>query len=136
MKEEGSAAVRLGKLLGKGLLWVIGIFLFIGVSANVAPSVFPESRWAYGLKYSTDSSRVTIDPKPGDSDFLYSPVGDKGCHYKKIVSVILYSRDRTTNKPIVSDDGGRTWRRDEEIPDGGPIPMAIVIVTWEKAQEW
>jgi hypothetical protein len=27
---------------------------------------------------------VTVEPRPSDCDFIHAPLGDKGCHYKKM----------------------------------------------------
>lgn len=92
---------------------------------SVLPLVFPESRWAYGLKYGTDSGRVDVAPKPENCDWDYAPLGRKGCHYEKEVTVARYSRDAKTGRPIVTYDGGKTWYPLPEGEKPGPIQVDV-----------
>lgn len=42
----------------------------------------------YSVTKGTDSERVFFQAEPLDCDFLYAPIGNKGCHYDKVVTVI------------------------------------------------
>jgi hypothetical protein len=71
----------------KQFLWIIvAISIFVSLVPTF-PYVFPKSRWAYALAYDTDEEYVHIGPEPRDCDFFYAPIGDKGCHYEREVSV-------------------------------------------------
>src|SRR5487761_187056 len=41
----------------------------------------------YGIRYNVTDEHVFIDHKPHDCDFLKAPIGDKGCHFEKVVVV-------------------------------------------------
>jgi hypothetical protein len=89
-----------------GLLAVVLSIVMIGY---VLPLLFPESPWAFALRYSTDGEHVQVLPKPADCDFLRAPIGLKGCHYRKSVQVTRYSKDARTNQPMVPYDDGHSW---------------------------
>lgn len=40
----------------------------------------------YAIFYSVDMDRVFVQPRPSDCDFMHAPLGDKGCHYEKVVT--------------------------------------------------
>src|SRR5258708_2753054 len=60
-------------IIGAGIWWIL-----------------PDS-WTDPIKYSwiydkVTSSSVLYTEKPKDCDFMHAPLGDKGCHYKKVVN--------------------------------------------------
>ncbi len=60
-------------IIGAGIWWIL-----------------PDS-WTDPIKYSwiydkVTSSNVLYTEKPKDCDFMHAPLGDKGCHYKKVVN--------------------------------------------------
>ena len=60
--------------------WIWGS-VFVAIIACfywVGPSVYP-------IKYSVSADKIYVDPKPPDCDFWHVPVGNKGCHYQRIV---------------------------------------------------
>jgi hypothetical protein len=76
----------------------------------------------YSVIYETQTSKVHYVEKPKDCEFMHAPLGDKSCHYKKVVYAYnlegeliggddapKFSEDKNTNKPIVSFDNGKTW---------------------------
>ena len=108
-------------------------------------------RWTdpvkYALIYSVDDSKVTYAEKPKDCDFIHAPLGDKACHYDKIVRGYNSTGDcvagvgapkfstSTLNKPIVSYDDGKSWHL---IPEGEPHPDTKVVkveIDWAKVNE-
>jgi len=61
--------------------WIWGS-VFVGIAACsywIGPNV-------YAIKYSVSADRVFVDPKPTDCDFWHAPLGNKGCHYERIVT--------------------------------------------------
>lgn len=115
--------------LAKIAFWTTVIVITFVVMFQVAPLLFPESQWAYALRYNTDSSNVEIVPKPTDCDWDYAPLGRKDCHYEKVVSVTKYSTDTKTGRSIVTHDDGKTW---DWVPEGEKAGPAQVYVTWSK----
>lgn len=114
------------------VLWLSLFVIAIVIAVFSLPHVFSESPWAYALVYNTDSSRVQILPKPADCDWDYAPLGRKGCHYEKEVSVPRYSTDTNTGRPLVTYDDGKTWNW---LPEGQKPGPAQVYVTWRKVQD-
>jgi hypothetical protein len=118
----------LATLALKIALLVCGVWLAV----YLLPRVFPESPWAYALRYGTDASRVQVSAKPADCDFLHAPVGFKGCHYEKSVQVTRYDNDEHTHRPIVSYDDGKTWSSlAADQKSGSPE----VYVSWDRVPD-
>lgn len=134
-KSKTSAGKRLGRFL-KGVVAFVVLSVLLSGLSYIAPSLFPESPWAYANKYETSDSHVFVSPRPGDCDFDYRPIGRKGCHYEKIVQVTRYSRDKATGKPIYTTDDGKTWQWDEDRTPGAPDPPPDVNVSWVKVNDW
>jgi len=99
------------------------------------------ARWMneirYSVWYSVDSSQVkqTEDKPPSDCDFLRAPIGRKGCHYDKTVIFenIITRNDTSTNRPVVSYDGGQTWSWNDG--DHPASPGKVVYLHWQKVEE-
>jgi hypothetical protein len=60
----------------------------------------------YSLEYSVDLDNVTVMPKPHSCDWDYAPMGKKGCHYEKFVTV---SEGENHRRLIFVD-----WQRQED----------------------
>jgi hypothetical protein len=73
----------------------------------IAVVFFWHSKWSYALYYNADSSHVSIEDKPHDCDFLKAPLGEKGCHFTRVVSTVEIATSKA-NLPIESFDGGKT----------------------------
>ena len=118
----------------------MGSLFWIGVCPLVA--VFGDDVWyskiAYELYYSVDSSKLSIDKKPHDCDFWKAPIGQKECHYKRVVSTVEVGISTTTNKPVLAVDGGKTWSEYTSDP-GTTVPqnrtVTNVSITWEKVED-
>jgi hypothetical protein len=115
----------------KSVLFVVAIGLLLLFFSQVGPLVFPERPWAYALSYGTDGKRVFVAPRPQDCDFLFAPLGFKGCHYEKIVSVTRYRTDVPGGQPTVSSDDGKTWAA---LPAGQNPGPPEVYVTWNRIE--
>ena len=126
------AIKQIARPVTKVVLGLLAAGVAVTLVAHFAPSLFPESAWAYALRYETDSNRIHIAPKPGDCDFLHAPIGLKGCHYEKSVQVMRYSKDVQTGQPIVSYDDGKTWNL---LPEGEKPGSVQVYVDWLKVQD-
>lgn len=115
---------------------VLALLGIIGLAAFLLTDQW-HSAWRYAWSYGIDSSHVSIEKKPDDCNFLKAPIGEKDCHYERVVSTVEISMS-TSHSPIESFDGGKTWS--EYTPDPGttvpPYPAVInVTVTWDKVQE-
>jgi len=76
---------------------VFKIVLYIGIAAFVifvvlpevimegAMWLFPNSRTGYAMKYEAEEKNVFIEPRPHDCEWDKAPIGNKYCHFDKIV---------------------------------------------------
>ncbi len=83
------------------------------------------SKWAYSAYYSTDSDRVTVEPHPHDCAFFASPLGEKYCHYDRVISKVYWSTSGQ-GLAIVSNDDGNTWHTFTPPPDA-KVPMTKTL---------
>jgi hypothetical protein len=86
-----------------------------------------ESALRYSLQYNVELSQVSVETKPKDCDFLHAPLGQKDCHYEKVVSILRFGRN-PAGQPIVSYDDGQHWW----LNNGGPESGGKVDVSWTK----
>jgi hypothetical protein len=67
----------------------VGVLVFCGLL--LLGMEFPRSAWldeyGYAQKYHVTIDLVHASPKPKDCDWLQTPIGDKGCHYERRVSI-------------------------------------------------
>ena len=96
-----------------------------------------QSKWRYGLIYSVDSSKVSIQHRPHDCNFLAAPLGAKYCDYERKVIAVQWWNS-STKGPMASLDDGKTWTQFTPDPsDVLPVHAQVVMVnvTWEKVAE-
>jgi hypothetical protein len=85
----------------EALLIILCLWLVLLIS-----DYFSYAPWINSLRYSAwfhvDRTQVLQyeDKPPSDCDFLSSPIGYKGCHYKKHVDVLPPSADNGNKKTI------------------------------------
>jgi hypothetical protein len=75
-------------------------------------------QWLYALQYDVESAHVTIDNKPHDCEWGAAPIGEKNCHYERVIHY----------------DDGKAYPR----PDGyGAVPAVapFVHVSWSKVND-
>ena len=80
------------------MLVVVPIVLMVIIQPFIT-NIFPESAWAYGIQYSTQSQYVVIDSKPHDCDFFKAPIGNKYCHFDREVAAL--KDNQHPNQPLV-----------------------------------
>lgn len=112
--------------------YTIGYYLLF----ILPPSIW-HAQWRYAIQYGVASSDVHAETKPHDCAFLASPLGEKYCHYERIVSTLRWSTS-TTGNPIVSYDEGKTWSI--FTPDSKDIvpkysTVEAVYINWEKKED-
>jgi hypothetical protein len=113
-------------------VYIIGYYvLFI-----LPPSIW-HAQWRYAIEYGVASSDVHAETKPHDCNFLAAPLGNKYCHYERLVSTLRWSTS-TTGNPIASFDEGKTWNIFTPDPkDMVPKYSTVesVYVNWEKKED-
>lgn len=116
----------LSKLKSSSSEWfvlIVVIYLLAGWSGSRL------DRWTdrvwYSVAHSTDWQRVNINKRPVSCDFFYSPVGNKGCRYKK--ETIIFGDEQRTEL-------ARQATSDEERQEIAKRPN-YVIVYWGKKED-
>jgi hypothetical protein len=109
----------------------------LGIWLIWLPGELWHSKWRYALSYGVTSDKVQINSHPHDCAFLAPPLGDKYCHYERVVSTLRWATS-TTGHPIVSYDEGKTWN--EFSPDANTtVPqfntVEQVYINWEKKED-
>jgi len=115
--------------------WV-GIIL-IGTWLWSLPGQIWYSKGRYAWAYVIPESDVYIQEKPHDCAFLAAPLGEKYCHYERIVLMTRWATS-TAGNPIASYDDGKTWNVFDP-PVGKEVPkvstVTEVIINWEKKED-
>ena len=95
------------------------------------------SKLAYAMSYNVSRGHVYIDWKPHDCDFWKAPIGEKECHYKRVVNTV----EKATSKeklPIMSFDSGKTWVVYAPDP-GSRVPESPTVesvhIRWERVED-
>jgi hypothetical protein len=81
--------------------WIWGsVFIAIATCFYwVGPSV-------YSIKYAVSADKIYVDPKPPDCDFWHAPLGNKGCHYQRVV-MARHTKEIREIRPGESDPNER-----------------------------
>jgi hypothetical protein len=117
-------------------------FIFCGFV--VLPiSLFGLSACWYGLRYQTDPKSVQVQERPENCDFSWSPIGEKGCHYDKVVTINQTGRTSYGAQVTSQNDGGLFTLRTWYFVDGSRqthtavlgIDTVAVDVSWVRVQE-
>jgi hypothetical protein len=110
------------------------------------PDSWTNGIW-YGAQYKVPFRDVHTSNRPSDCDWTYAPLGKKACYYKAVVGAFnaagdlvggdnapQYGKDTKTGKPIISYDGGKSWRWSsaDATPD---LSVKSVKVEWIKLNE-
>jgi len=80
--------------------------IFLGLIAAFVWWLAPD-KYAYAFEYQTNSDNVIVENKPKNCDWGHAPIGDKGCHYKKVVTPQKNEKDKVTSVYV-------TWERVED----------------------
>jgi hypothetical protein len=114
---------------------VVGIFVLAGVW-----TIFDDiwhSKWRYALSNNAETDKVIVDNVPHDCAFIAAPLGEKYCHYDRVVSVVRWATSQL-GSPIISYDDGKTWSQftpdpSDVVPKTSTVQM--VRISWEKKDE-
>ena len=131
--DEIERAVRdKGSVLGAIVALIIAWLVILGLGD------LWHSKLRYAWWYNVSSDQVTTEKKPTDCDFLRAPLGDKGCHYDREVTVIRVKTEpdprgtlASPGIPYVSFDDGKTW----VVDTSNPLTKPQVLISWEKIHE-
>jgi hypothetical protein len=97
IREETRNIAKAALLIAK---WTVGVILVTLTGTLVVR--YGSAKGYYALQNGVDPDRVTIMPEPHDCDFTKAPLGDKECHYEKVVTKL---RDEHGDYVIVD------WKR-------------------------
>ena len=129
---------------GIAVLKFVGVILALGICLSIANRMLPDDwRLKYAFQYSVDSERVTVARKPHDCDWSSTPLGNKHCHYKAMITIrnsenqivggtSVKLATSTTGEPIISYDDGETWKIN---PAGNNLKPVSVSVFWRKVED-
>ena len=125
-----------------GLLIVVGIVVWIW-----------QPQWLVKRWYSEGARQVSIAPKPHDCEFMTAPLGDKHCHYDKVIDKVMWATS-TRGDPIRSFDSGKSWNlkqpgkcytyETQDCPELGDPPgnkapqyptVTAVTISWKKVED-
>jgi hypothetical protein len=118
---EGAKGSGMGEeakgIIGLAVLLVVGVVFWTGYGLfdEITDKLF------YMLGYGINASDISFDTRPTDCDWTTTPIGPKGCHYKKLV--------------IETDVNGVKWKRHDEYR---PRPFAKtrkITVHWEMVND-
>jgi len=110
--------------------WIWGS-VFVAIAACfywVGPSV-------YSIKYAVSADKIYVDPKPTDCDFWRAPLGNKGCHYERIVVARYAAGSGRTVTQLIDL---RTNEKARDIRAGDRDPNArfdSVLISWVKKSD-
>jgi hypothetical protein len=123
-KDIGQEVV--GELLGFVFLAVMAALLFWGIAPNSIR--FPAF---YSWKYSVPRSHVHVDNEPADCEWSYAPIGEKDCHYDKLVEPLRNARGWVTDVHV-------TWQKKVQVVSrfwklSGEIGLCVTcfIIGWQ-----
>jgi hypothetical protein len=117
------------KPLAGCMAWLLVILAYL--SFAFARYVWhPEWRWLYALDYSVEAGQVTIEKKPHDCEYDTSPLGNKNCHYERVISTV---RTRPAGGgQMVSNDNWVTSHFVE--PWLGPVSPSVTV-SWRRVDD-
>jgi hypothetical protein len=127
------------KLIGWLISVAFGLGLLLGGLFLIGYMMHGDAYW-YSITAGAPIDKVTIEKKPHDCEFSAAPLGEKNCHYEKIVDKVMWATS-TTGQPIVSDDDGKTWTvatwaNDPGTPKFPQYPTTrSVYISWKKGQD-
>jgi hypothetical protein len=87
----------------------IGCLILLILAAVVGGFVWwvAPDKYAYAFEYDVSSDYVFVEKRPKDCDWEHAPIGDKGCHYKKVVTPQKNEKGKVTSVYV-------SWERIEE----------------------
>lgn len=115
--------------------WLLSV-AFVMWLVSLAGSIW-HAKWRYELQYGLSSDKVNVATTPHDCGFLTAPIGEKYCHYDRVISTVRWATS-TKNEPIISYDDGQTWTL--FTPNlGETVPQTSTVkelnVSWEKKED-
>ena len=78
----------------------------LGLIAALVWWVAPD-KYAYAFSYGLESDHVFVEKKPKNCDWEHAPIGDKACHYNKVVTPQKDAQEKVINVYV-------TWERVED----------------------
>jgi len=122
------------KLAGEnaGVVFVLGVAAILGW-ATISFLAPDDWKIKYCARYFVSFDNVHVNDRPTSCDWSHAPLGDKACHYEKIVTTERWDTSKE-GKPIYSYDDGKTWNIG--TPEAGTkLPTENVFVSWQRRDD-
>lgn len=111
---------------------LIGIWAWDGLNAAW------HSKFRYSSEYPVRYENVHIANKPHDCSFVSVPMGEKYCHYDRVVTLVdehaVILKTSTTGQPVWSSDG-INWYGNEDGRVKATPAFKQLYVTWTKVDD-
>jgi hypothetical protein len=115
--------------------WIV--LILVGTFLWSLPGRIWHSRWRYKEFYNIDDSKIHVDAVPHDCAFFSAPLGDKYCHYERVVQITRWSSNQY-GYPFISYDDGKTWEHFSP-PENVKVPAESTVeevnISWEKKED-
>lgn len=138
-------------ILQKTVAYAVGgsVIIFLAVLGwywlSYALAYLMPDNWQlkYVVMYGAPVKDISIETKPTSCDWGRAPMGDKGCHYEKVVHVTRWDVSEE-GKGIFSEDDGKTWKPYtfagvegvKLTPEAArKFKTSFVTITWEKKED-
>jgi|SRR5579859_1694711 len=112
----------------EGMAWLFWVVLFWVIAPPIYSSMW-HSKFRYAVQYGVNNDQVIAEKEPYDCNLLHSPIGGKGCHYERQITVIRVKANRWGGQDVSYDDG-KTWTRRAKNGNGDRIMSFDDGKTW------
>jgi hypothetical protein len=87
MNPEGKGRRDMGdaRSLFSLAVWGAAIMFLIGAGSLGILYEYSPQQW-YAMQNNIPVDRVSVQPKPHDCEFIKAPLGDKNCHFDRVVT--------------------------------------------------
>ncbi|MGA9308181.1 MAG: hypothetical protein WBW31_22475 [Candidatus Sulfotelmatobacter sp.] len=79
-------------------MWAVALMFLMGTGALGILYEYSPQQW-YAMQNNIPVDRVSVQPRPHDCEFIKAPIGDKNCHFDRVVT---HLQDKDGLRLIVS----------------------------------
>jgi hypothetical protein len=134
-------SVSLAQGLAKLAVTILACLFVLSITIFALWWLVPDTwRIKYALQYNVQTEDVDIEHQPYNCDWDTAPIGNKHCHYGKMVNVVNKQNQVVDGTNVrlgaygatISFDGGQTWVNN---PAEDNTKAFKVYVGWQKVQD-